>query len=349
MASFSTFGSIANRKGRRGVVIPTLPYQVSGGGYPGNGIIDISINKTNGDNPGSLHTIFFKNPATANYTFSTTADLSASILIVSGGGGGGANRGSIGSYGGGGGGGNVVVYDSCGGKITNITKESTFSISVGAGGAGGIYNSTLPTKGSVSSLNALTGKILSSTGTILCDSSTILNAPNNGTTPSNSISGTISGTQSLGQSGAGAGGGGGTGPYNLSGYGNAVTVNARSGGVGSIGGNGGGTLVNSRAAWTSASGDGGSGGGGGPGGMPGLNGRLNASNTLSLGRGGTGTFCTFMNTYYGNGGNSYATAVVSGTPNTGNGGNGGFTSIPYPGSDGGSGVVIIQITIPQPA
>lgn len=375
MASFMTFGSIANRKGRSGKLIPTLPYQVSGGGYPGNGITDISINKTNGDNPGSLHTIFFKNPATANYTFSTTADLSASILIVSGGGGGGysvinntgpgyitnpiSGLGWIAAQGGGGGGGNVVVYDSCGGKITTISKNSTFSINIGAGGIAATGTSKAG-RGLSSYITCSSGNILSSTGTSICYPGTNLSAPNNGSDGCGNIiiKYTTNPAQVFnlcngGVAGGGAGGAGGNAGCTFnqtdSSQKTFSSINGLSGnGTGGAGGNsiGGNATTNGGSGVYAPT----SGGGGGPSGATGGNGRFSGTSSSWSSTFTNGTYCTFMNKTYGMGGRpSNVNTAIFPSQNSGDGGSSWTPAVAPSNSNGASGVVIIQVTIPQPA
>jgi hypothetical protein len=78
------------------------------------------------------------NGNTTTWNQITDSTYTAELLLVGGGGGGGGPRNSSNGGGGGGGGGGVLYVAS-----VTITKNTTYSISIGAGGEGGRFNSTI--------------------------------------------------------------------------------------------------------------------------------------------------------------------------------------------------------------
>jgi hypothetical protein len=252
---------------------------------------------------------------TSSGTLSPLTPITASYLVVAGGGGGGNNGGA-----------------GAGGLLTNSTtlySGATYVVTVGAGGAGAIQQST-GTKGTAGSDSSLSGTglttITSTGGGYGAGGDTNNTGGNGGSGGGGAGSSSASGTGTSGQGynggnggsnqvGGGGGGSGGAG-------GNGTVAPAGAGGIGGVG-----TASSiTGTSVTYASGGGGAGGqNGGTGG------------SASAGGGGKG----------GNGGAS-ATAGGSGTPNSGGGGGGGGTNgdtSPYPrlaGGAGGSGIVIIS-------
>jgi hypothetical protein len=265
-------------------------------------IIDGSTNAFTITNNGSAPVSTAIVPTFTNVTITGyTAPYTANYLIVAGGGAGAPS-------GGGGGGGGMLVGS------TLLTAGQTYSITVGAGGTGGLMSTTAPTNGSNSLFNSIT-----------------------------SIGGGKGGDDfgSLDGGVGGSGGGAGrstsqrVGGNSVYGQGNPGGINTTAsvypagggGGAGGVGGNGSGG---------STSGNGGAGGlsyitgsavyyaGGGGGGL--------ISGTTP-GTGGTG-----------GGGNGTVTATGgAGTVNTGGGGGGSYQLSGSTGGSGGSGVVILSV------
>lgn len=77
-------------------------------------------------------TVELYNGLTATWNAITDATYTAELLLVAGGGGGGAGQSAVFGGGGGGGGGGVIYVAS-----TTITKNTSYSITIGAGGEGG--------------------------------------------------------------------------------------------------------------------------------------------------------------------------------------------------------------------
>jgi hypothetical protein len=230
-------------------------------------------------------------------TLSPLNSLSASYLIVAGGAGGGSN----GNSGGGGAGGLLT------GSGTTIDTNSTYVVTVGAGGA--INTNGVNSAFSVVSTTAIGGG---------AGANSAANGSNGGSGGGGSGGGAGATTGGTGTSGQGNAGGSApiaTGPaFGAGGGGGSSAVGAN--GTGSTGGNGGAGTEYPVSSGTYYAG----GGGGG-------------SNT-GLGSGGTG----------GGGAGSVLSVSfsVAGTANTGGGGGGGTSSSYASGAAGGSGVVIIS-------
>lgn len=240
------------------------------------------------------------------------AQRTINYLIVAGGAGGG------GGHGGGGGAGGYITNN--GGTALNVNVGTSYSVVIGAAGAGGVYNSTVATNGSDStafSLTAIGG------GRGGCQNATGGPYPNgvaggSGGGGANTTSG--SGTGGSGTSGQGYAGG--TAAYNGSNWGSAG-----GGGAGSVGqdttsastGGNGGTGKNTESTWATAT-------------TTGVNGYYAS--------GGAGNKGTATNGG-GNGAPSDSGGDVAGagTINTGSGGGGGRA---VTGGNGGSGIVIIR-------
>ena len=236
---------------------------------------------------------------TSSGTFTPSASGTVEYLVIAGGGGGGSAN-----TGGGGAGG----YRTASGFA--VTSQA-YAITVGAGGAGGIYSSAIysGSKGSDSTFSTITsegGGLAPSSGTGGSGGSGGGNAYNQNT-----------GTGGLATSGQGYNGGlgkGATPAYGGGGGGGAGAVGQNAPSGGGAGGNGLASSITgssiTRAGGGGGSAQGGSGGAGGSGG------------------GGSGS-------------NSNV-AGISGTANTGSGGGAGGGGSAGTGGSGGSGIVIIK-------
>jgi|GEM_PF-755821 len=226
----------------------------------------------------------------------------ADVLVVAGGGGGGS-----GHNGGGGGGG-------AGGYIANssktLTRNSVYTVTVGAGGAGSTGTGTSG-YGTAGGNSSLTGETTSVGGGRGGYNSTFLS------------------------SSGGSGGGGG---------GNAGTAgSAGTSGQGNAGGNAAGS-----GASASGGGGGGSGGAGATGvgsahGGAGTANSITGSSVTYAGGGGGGAFSSSGGTGNGGGANGGGGFAVGGDATDGTGGGGGGGGQDRLGGDGGNGVVIISV------
>jgi hypothetical protein len=268
-------------------------------------------------------------------TFNPIMSLSCDTLIVAGGGGGGGT-------------GNGIAGGGGAGGLRGLTSQSfvgstAYTVSVGSGGVGGRSTGTYHgTNGGNSSI--IGGAIsLSATGGGAGGAN---NASTNLTGQAGGSGGGGSAGYTFGTGNAGSyspveGYRGGTGVVNLNsagGGGGAGAVGADSNATRSSGGGAGGIGVNTYSTWATATKTGANSGyyaGGGSGG-----GYYDGA-TVAGGAGGGGT---------GGGGNGSANlASTSGTANTGGGGGGagnyGAFGTVYPGSNGGSGIVIIRYAV----
>lgn len=242
---------------------------------------------------------------TSNGTFTPPAGVNnITILIVGGGGGGG------GFWSGGGGGGGGVIYNS-----SYPVTTTSYSVTVGNGGTGGVSNS----------VHSLDGQ----------------NSVFNGTIAIGGGGGGTGSTYLLGDNG---GSGGGAGGY----QGGAGAYLAGGNGTVNQGYNGGGSCPNCAPAY-------GGGGGGGAGlygtngsatlagnGGIGLNYSINGSNIYYGGGGGGGRASSSSGGTGGNGGGGAGGGTpIEGTNGTGGGG-GAKSGADGNGANGGSGIVIIQ-------
>jgi hypothetical protein len=251
---------------------------------------------------------YFYHSFYATGTFTPTQSLSCDYLVVAGGGGGGHN---------GGGGGAGGYKTSIGGSPLSVTATG-YTITVGAGGAGGTTAGTILSAGQVGT-NSVFSSITSTGGGG--------GGTGYGYNPTAGGSGGGAQTQQTGgaatPSGQGnAGGNGGTTggvPYAAGGGGGAGAVGANGVDATSTGGNGGIGLTSTLNVQSLATYYAGGGGGAG-------------YTVTTVGTGGTG-----------GGGNAGTTSVnpQAGTVNTGGGG-GGDKGATYAGGAGGSGVVIIR-------
>ena len=277
---------------------------------------------TDTDNQGSIE-FTSQNQVTVNY------------LIVGGGGGGGYSS-VIGGAGAGGGGGSIIT------NKVNIPASTTIYITVGKGGNGGSYDGTTvtsPTSGSPSYISYNTTTITASGGYY---GESVIDT----TTPANGGNSSFNFTDASGGFGA-------------IGIVNGISVEIPGGGAGpeNPGVNGDGTSVYYPLYYTYlySSGNGGDGytainfdlntygGGGGGGGSLLVSGSYSYGTVYGTGGKGGG----------GDGATVYFLPLTSGgygTPNTGGGGGGGGSSnngpeLYYQGGDGGSGIVILKITL----
>jgi hypothetical protein len=254
---------------------------------------------------------------TSSGTFTPASTLSCDIMVIAGGGGGGANNGA------GGGAGGLLSYTS-----QSITASAQ-TITVGAGGAGGLIAVGVGTSGSNSQFAALTASVGGGAGNSGGATTGLTGGSGGGSggpTGGSATSGQGSNGGTGGSSqGAGAGGGGGKGAVG----GNNSTTVGGTGGVGSADfsswglATGTGQLVSSTYYYAGGGGGGGSNGGGSAGGVGGYGGGAD--------------------------GNAAGVAVGKiGLVNTGGGGGGGggLSGVGnYPGGAGGSGLVIVRYAV----
>lgn len=245
---------------------------------------------------------------TAGGTFEiTNGTADVDYLVVAGGGGGASGNSS--EPGGGGGAGGMKT-----GTLTALGLGS-YAVTVGAGGAGGAYSGggVTGTAGSASSLGAL---VSCSGGGGGRGGAAAASNGGSGGGGAGVASFTTAGT---GTGGEGNNGGAGVGSPNWAGGGGGGASAAGSAGAALNGGNGG-----AGSQWPAASGTYYAGGGGGGG--------WTASVQSSGGQGGGGAGRVLS-----------GAASVAGTANTGGGGGGGAGL--FPGSAGGSGIVIVRYLI----
>lgn len=231
--------------------------------------------------------------------FSQPAGYSVNYLVVAGGGGGG------GRYGGGGGAGGLLT------SSISLSSGTAYTITVGAGGAGGTDVANSPgTDGANSSISGLAV-----------------------------ATGGGGGGGTDGYNGRAGGSGGGGGRWGASSGGTATAGQGNAGGGGTA-----------PSASPDRSGGGGGASAVGANGITSGNGGAGAANSISgssvtyAGGGGGGANGAAAGTGgAGGGGNGSSTgAGTAGTANTGGGGGGGFTGAGIVGGTGGSGIVIIS-------
>ena len=254
-------------------------------------------------------------------TFTPTKGLSCDVLVVAGGGGGGSSSAQFYAASGGGAGG---VYYSTANSVTT----TGYTVTIGAGGAGQTASGyiTAAAKGNNSQFGALTAAVGGGSGS--SDSASITYSSGGsagGTVQSNASATATSGQGNIGGVGGQAGGGGGG-----AGSAGSAATNAYTAGNGGAG-------TNTYSTWLNTTGTGVSGyiaGGGG-------GGAVYYYGTPVAGTGGSGGGAT--------GGQGYGyTAVSNAIANTGGGGGGaGSTngSGTMPGSNGGSGLVIVRYAV----
>jgi hypothetical protein len=245
----------------------------------------------------------------------TNTNILVSALILGGGGGGGAAGG-----GGGGGGGGLIVTQYL------LARGSTYTVTVGAGGTAGQFPTPGGTNGNSSTFYISTASGGGAGGNYagVGVPATGMNGSNGGSGGGGGSYGTQgNGTGGSGITGQGTSGGAGSGTVNTGGGGGGGSNSAGGNGTSSVGGNGGIGTVSYITGSAVVYGDGGGGGsrttpaaigGSGNGGLGGTSAANPTPGATNLGGGGGGT---------------------------GTGGTQGTTS-PYPGSNGGSGVVIIS-------
>jgi hypothetical protein len=241
-------------------------------------------------------------------TLETPQPVSIDFLVIAGGGGGGSNSG-----GGGAGGYRTSTQTANGGVVITVT--------VGDGGAGGIYTGSSYPSGSNGSNSSISGSGL-----------TTITSAGGGGGGGNSVNGLSGGSGGGGgnNGGTSTGGSGNTpstspsqgnnggnstgGPYGGAGGGGAGAVGADKGATGGAGGNGTASSITGSSVTRA-------GGGGG------------AGNGIPAGAGGSG----------GGGNGVNGSTGQAGTANTGGGGGGGSESPPTNGGAGGKGVVILSV------
>ena len=278
------------------------------GGSGGSGVVIISypapqkfgggVITTSGSNV--IHTF------NTSGTLTPLSSLTASYLIVAAGGGGG-------SYAGGGGGGAGGLLTGSG---VTIDSNSTYIVTVGAGGVGGVNASPVATNGGNSLFSAYA---------------------------TSAVGGGFGGGYYGSFSAGATGGSGGGAPYGGAGSGSGTSGQGNNGGAGS----GGGLTYNGAGGGGGAGAVGGnantsSGAPAGNGGI-GLTSSISGTSTYYAGGGGGGDYTSTAGTGgTGGGGNGGSNGNASaGTSNTGGGG-GGSGATGSSGGAGGSGIVIIS-------
>jgi hypothetical protein len=254
---------------------------------------------------------YFYHTFTSSGTFTPTTSLTADYLVVAGGGGGGFNGGGAGAGG---------YRTSIGGSPLSLTATA-YTVTIGAGGIGGVGPGGSASFGSDSVFSTIT----SSGG---------------GTGGLNFIAG--------GNGGSG-GGGGRTGTTTAGGTGNTPSTSP------SQGNNGGGGAFSSGIYYSSGGGGGASTAGASASGAAAGNGGAGSSNSISgtsviyAGGGGGGADTSSGETIgiggAGGGGNGGGSVIgpVAGSTNTGGGGGG---CVPgFNGANGGSGIVIVRYAV----
>jgi len=268
--------------------------------------------KADGGNVIATDGTYWYHAFTSSGTFTPQVGLTADCLVIAGGGGGGS----------GGGGAGGLVYNSA----TALANATNYSVTVGAGGTGGVNNTSQAANGTNSSL---TGGVLSLTAAV--------GGGKGGTANRTAINydggsggGSNRQTDTAGVATSGQGSNGGLG------FTDNATFDA--------GGGGGGFSVAGTAANTSANGAGGNGSSSYSSWGSATSTGQNVSGTYWYAGGGSGGSNLSKTTYAGgNGGGGAgvnAGTGTSGTTNTGGGGGGSNT-----GGTGGSGIVIIRYPI----
>jgi len=297
---------------------PSTNHVLTSGAYNGEGTATVTgpgsaVGVTVGSH--KVHTFLIGNTGT---DFTTSAAINVDWLVVAGGGAGGVG------HGGGGGAGGFRT-----GASHAVTAQA-YTITVGAGGTGGVYTGTNPTSGGISSIVPVSGTSIISAGgghggsqnapTIAAQAGgsggggKTSNSGGAGNTPAISpITGEVTTVQGF------AGGTAGTADHGGGGGGASEVGSAT---VGVVGGTGGDGTANSYRLGTGVSAVTYAGGGGG----------ASSSGTTrgAGGAGGGGTGATYpTDTGY----------PTGGTADTGGGGGGGRDSA---GGAGGSGIVVIR-------
>jgi hypothetical protein len=303
-------------------------------------------------------TVELYNGATSTWNQITDATYNAELLLVAGGGGGGAGQAYFYGGGGGGGGGGVIYVAS-----TAITKNTSYSITIGAGGEGGRISNNYDTSATLATQGVNTTgfgytAIGGGAGQSYTQSSSlsILNGGSGGGGARDNNTNRGTGTSGQGNAGgfgggtscASAGGGGGAGEAGKNGCGDCNATRSpadcANGGVGVAynwtgtnvyyGGGGGGAYEGSNTAAQQplgGNGIGNSGGNGSAGLNPGPPSRQGSPGAIGSGNGGGGGYSTNGLT----GGSGILMIRYSGTP-LGEGGtivvSGGFTTHIFYGS-----------------
>jgi len=259
----------------------------------------------------ALSGIYYKvHTFTTSGNFSVTGSGSVDYLVVGGGGGGGGGNGSSGWVGGGGGAGGFLTAASY------ALTTQTYTITVGAGGIGGVYQGQATIGGNSSIVPVSSGSSIISTGGGYGGSQEFNSgAAGNGGSGGGAAEGATAGTASP----AGQGYAGNAGAVHYGGGGGGASEAGNTDGT-RYGGDGLSNIYKTGSAVTYA--------GGGGGGVD----QDVTQNTAPGGDGGGGT-----------GGSKTGGAATAGSANTGGGGGGGGGN--SVGFLGGSGIVIIRYAI----
>jgi hypothetical protein len=250
-------------------------------------------------------------------TFTTQRPLTVDYLVVAGGGGGGFGHG-----GGGGGGGLRSTLTRTGGNALGVNLESalslptsTYTVTVGAGGAAGVTSSLRASNGSDSVFSTITSTGGGGGGSRLTETTGAVGGSGGG--------GSLGGTGGAGTNNQGFAGGGSASTNPGSGGGGAGAVGSTAITIAGVGANGGAGVSSSLSG--SSVGYAGGGGGG------------------SNGGGGTSTNGSATD----GGGGGGGTVGTAGTANLGGGGGGGAfaNNAQQTGAAGGSGIVIVRYPV----
>ena len=249
--------------------------------------------------------------------FTTQRPLTVDYLVVAGGGGGGYGHG-----GGGGGGGLRSTLTRTGGNAVGVNLESplflppsTYTVTVGAGGAAGATTSLRASNGSDSIFSTVTSTGGGGGGSRLTETTGAVGGSGGG--------GSLGATGGAGTSNQGFAGGGSVSTNPGSGGGGAGAVGSTAITIAGVGANGGAGVSSSLSG--SSVGYAGGGGGGSNGG-----GGTSTNGSATDGGGGGGT-----------------TVGTAGTANLGGGGGGGAfaNNVQQLGAAGGSGIVIVRYAV----
>ena len=289
----------------------------TGGAYSGTPTDGMVRNDTTGSSQGSASTMQHYNGTEWKNYENLASTFTTDYLVVAGGGGSGAGGNTYANTGGGGGGG--LLY----GTNYELTSGTQYTITVGAGGAGGVSGYTDDGKKGVNSVfNSFTA-IGGGGSSAFAGSRTYVDGGSGagGAGYTNVVNGTLAGSGTSGQGNSG-GNGDGSNPIatrSASGGGGGAQQSGTSGLNGNAGNGGNGTQISITGTSLYYAG-----GGGGSG--------ETTAGTAGLGGGGAGR------------GGTTSLDGTNGTPNTGGGagGAGGGTTAATRGGQGGSGIVILR-------
>jgi hypothetical protein len=287
-------------------------------GIAATGTTPVTAPKAQGGNIVANDGTYWYHAFLASGTFIPLTSLSCDYLVVAGGGGGGYGHG-----GGGGGGGlrSTVTATGGGGSIeTALALSATsYTVTVGAGGASGATTSLRASNGSNSTFSTVTSTGGGGGGSRLTEITGAAGGSGGG--------GSLGGTGGAGTTNQGYAGGGSVSTNPGSGGGGAGGIGATAITVAGVGANGGAGVTISAFATPTSTGVSSAYAGGGGGGANGGGGSSTSNGSATGGGGGGGT-----------------TVGTAGTSNTGGGGGGGAfaNNTQQVGAAGGSGIVIIR-------